>query len=197
MPLGLHNIHSTAHPRLALRQSRWNAQDLERFWAKVDRRGANDCWLWTASVTGTGSVKHGQFTYYEGRTQRHIKAHRLAWELVHGPIPDGLCICHHCDVARCCNVKHLFLGTQDDNLKDAARKGRLCGSHGPRTKAFTPAERLAIYLIPNHRGLSAELARQYGVSKTAITRIRHGRFVGAPCLEPVPFRQLPIAGEVA
>ncbi len=51
-------------------------------------------------------------------------AHRLAWVEVHGPIPDGLCVLHICDVRNCVNVEHLFLGTLADNNKDKARKGR-------------------------------------------------------------------------
>jgi len=58
---------------------------------------------------------------------RMSKAHRVAWELEHGQIPDGLCILHRCDNRPCCNVDHLFIGTVDDNNKDRAAKGRTRG----------------------------------------------------------------------
>lgn len=186
MSLGYHNIQKTPQEALALRYS---LVDVARFWAKVNKDGPapilqpalGPCWLWTASVTGSGKVNHGQFTLSRnGQPQVHLYAHRISWELAYGPIPDGLKICHHCDIPRCVRPAHLFLGTQADNLHDAARKGRIY-NHKPRTtRAFTPADRLAIYQLPYRRGLIVALARQYGVSKTAISLIRSGRFIGAP-----------------
>ena len=115
MSLGKHNIHPKTQGWLAPRQRcvSYSDETIGRFWAKVERRGTSECWLWTASVTGSQSVKHGQFTLpRDAGKARHIKAHRFAWELAHGPIPAGLFVCHHCDVARCCNPAHLFIGTQ-------------------------------------------------------------------------------------
>jgi hypothetical protein len=86
----------------------------ERFWSKVER--TDDCWLWTASlVGGYGRIK------VDGRGEY---AHRLSWEMSHGPVPDGLCVLHHCDVRRCVKPGHLFLGTRLDNNKDRDQKGR-------------------------------------------------------------------------
>lgn len=147
-----------------------------RFWTKVKKSEA--CWLWTASVTGGNRVQHGQVTLPRVcGYQPHIYAHRLSWMLAYGPIPEGLQVCHHCDVPRCVRPDHLFLGTQDDNLKDAARKGRF---HTPRTRTLTLADRLAIFHMPERRGVSFALALHYGVSTTCISLIRRGRFVGAP-----------------
>ena len=89
---------------------------MDRFWNKVDIRGSDDCWLWTAS-TRKG---YGQFHTTEGKKA----AHRVAWELIMGPIPAGRIIMHECDVRRCVNPAHLRLSYQRTNIRDSVRKGR-------------------------------------------------------------------------
>jgi hypothetical protein len=114
---------------------RWQVK-IGDFWAKVDRSGGPDaCWLWLGShqkKTGYGSVT------YHGKP---MLAHRVAWIITNGLIPDGLKACHTCDVRYplhdrtyrlCCNPAHIFLGTQNDNMQDMVAKGRSgnCGAPG-------------------------------------------------------------------
>lgn len=115
----------------------------DRFWEKVDRTGVG-CWLWLAALNLTG---YGVFNLGTGKG--NALAHRYAYELTHGPIPDGLFVCHHCDTPTCCNPAHLFLGTNSDNMQDASRKGRV--------------------VIPHHKGTAHKLAK---LTDDAVREIR-------------------------
>ncbi len=104
--------------------SQMKAEDIERFWSKVDRSGGpNACWLWTAHLTCKG---YGQFRV-AGRKGKVMRAHRVAYVLAKGVIPDDLLVCHDCpdgDNPACCNPAHLFVGTNVDNKLDWIKKGK-------------------------------------------------------------------------
>lgn len=93
---------------------------IEDFWAKVDVRGPDDCWLWTRGVSRSG---YGTINM----AGKVLSAHRVAYEAHHGvTLTHGreLIVCHRCDQPLCCNPAHLFLGTQKDNAQDRKAKGR-------------------------------------------------------------------------
>lgn len=130
--------------------------DEARFWAKVDKSGGSDaCWLWTASKN-----KHGYGHLKADGAM--IRAHRIAWAITNGQIPHdgsyhGICVCHKCDVKLCCNPSHLFLGTQQDNVKDRDAKRRTAS--GDKSGAHTHPESLARGNANGSRTMPERLAR--------------------------------------
>ena len=100
-----------------------------RFLNKV-KKCENGCWEWTA-----GKDKDGYGKYRKGR------AHRFAYELWKGPIPDGLYILHSCDNPPCVNPEHLEIGTNQDNVNDRQHKNRQAkgDNHGRYTRPETTA----------------------------------------------------------
>lgn len=97
------------------------ARTADSFWSLVDKTG--DCWTWLGAKTDRG---YGVIAV--GRKQH--RAHRLAWELTNGAIPDGMFVCHHCDNPSCVRPDHLFIGAPLDNTLDMVAKGR--HAHGDR-----------------------------------------------------------------
>lgn len=142
----------------------------QRFWAKVNRRGPEECWEWTASRYRFG---YGVI-YANGKMGR---SNRVAWELTNGPIPDGMEVCHRCDNPPCCNPTHLFLGTHQDNVRDCFGKGRMprAGERNGRSKLTWESvgqmrQRLAAGGITK-----SELARQFGVTHEQVANVVSGR----------------------
>jgi hypothetical protein len=122
------------------------------------------CWLWTLAVLEGG---YG-LAEVEGKT---VTAHRASYRAFHGDIPDGMHVCHRCDVRSCVNPAHLFLGTQAENMADAVSKGRsLQGSRNAAAK-ITEADVKAIREAP---GIFAVVAAKFGISRSQVQRIKAG-----------------------
>lgn len=125
---------------------------------RLGPKTASGCseWPWGRSKSGYGSA-------YDPDRKTNVRVHRKAWELEHGPIPDGMIVCHTCDNPACVNPDHLFLGTQTDNMHDMMSKGR-----GKRP-AVTAEQREVILTSP----LSArKLAAAMGLGRNQVNLIR-------------------------
>ena len=130
----------------------------KRFWAKVKK--AEGCWEWIGAKIPSG---YGQID--------KMPAHRVAWVLANGAIPNGMFVCHKCDNPSCVRVDHLFLGFPKDNTEDMLQKGR--HPHGEEIGT----NKLALSQIESIRSEYAagssqvSLAKKYGVGQPHISSI--------------------------
>lgn len=150
-----------------------DARDAVRFWAKVEVGGADECWPWLASTASGYGQFRAQLPGAAGR-HRNLKAHRVAFALSHGPIPDGLSVLHHCDNPICCNPAHIYAGTHKRNMEDAAKRGRL---HVPRPgrQLITDAQVDDMVELVRGGAKQCDVARRFGVSKTLVSLLLKGK----------------------
>ena len=138
----------------------------EKLDARTDKsRGPGGCWLWTAStIRGYGQIRNGHKT---------LKAHRVAYERAYGPVPDGMCVCHRCDVPACVNPAHLFLGTYADNNQDRSQKGRTARQRGEAHGMARLTEK-QIAEIRSATGTQRDIGLRFGISQSHVSNIRNG-----------------------
>jgi hypothetical protein len=141
----------------------WN-----RFAEKIRLNETTGCWEWTGK----------QDRYGYGKIKINAKwtlAHRVAYEMLAGPIPEGLCCLHRCDNPRCVNLDHLFLGTHLDNMKDCTLKGRRpSGERHYKAKLCESQVREIRKLVAGGMML-ARVAEAFGVTSSNVRYICSGR----------------------
>lgn len=98
---------------------------------KIERVPISGCWIYTGFLDPEG---YGKFM----EAGKQLRAHRYSYTLHKGNIPEGLFVCHTCDVPCCVNPDHLWLGTHDDNMKDKVKKGRSNGNRPLKEKYNKP-----------------------------------------------------------
>lgn len=147
-------------------------QQIELFWSKVAITSDDKCWLWLASKNNKGygqKMLNGQITL----------AHRIAWTLPNYIIPDGLFVLHSCDNPSCVNPKHLFIGTNQENMDDMVKKGRYIVRDRTNSKGEKNSKHklTALQVLEIRRCYEAnemntpQLAVKYGVNKSSIARV--------------------------
>lgn len=152
--------------------------DAERFWEKVDRRDADDCWPWlgTKSNNGYGTFSVGSRLSGDAR---NVSPHRYVCELVGRTFGPGQHALHHCDNKQCVNPSHIYVGTQADNARDFLERGTRKvpdqrGEKNPRAKLSASEATEIRRSSESLRSLSA----RFGVSKTHVSWIKHWKSWG-------------------
>jgi len=138
------------------------------FWKRVAPEALSGCWIWMGSLNhnGYGASK------INGKIQG---AHRVSYMLCVGSIPEGLCVCHKCDVSACVNPRHLFVGTQLENIQDRVRKrsGRWSGRGNHAAKLRGRIEEIVDRLDAGES--QGSIARDLKVAQTTIGQIALGK----------------------
>ncbi len=128
-----------------------------------------NCIEWDGSRQADG---YGQLTVQGSNgVWTTLRVHRLVWEIFHGPIPPGMCVCHHCDNPPCIRVDHLFLGTNADNVADRDAKGRQAWGERHARATLTAKQVLEIRAEYELGAPKGDLARQYGATLDCIRAI--------------------------
>lgn len=123
---------------------------------------SNGCWVWnlTPDKDGYGTLKY--------KNKSKFYAHRAAYELAIGPIPEGLLVLHKCDNRLCINPEHLYIGTHEDNMRDVRERNRRKGDKSGNRK-LTQEQVNEIRASKDNNGV---LGRRYGVSRKHVYRIK-------------------------
>ena len=154
------------------RQEGLTDADAIRFWSGAEITSADSCWVWKRK---TGKRGYGQTSVYQNRKSRTALAHRVAWQLTYGEIPEGMHVCHRCDNPSCVNPSHLFLGSPFVNVHDMITKGRrvlVRGESSPNSKLTIDQVR---WIRANSDRSTGELARQLAISRQSVRDVIAGR----------------------
>lgn len=142
---------------------------IDRFYKYIKKNEQTECWEWI----GANTRRYGIF--WDGK--RYGGAHRISYKYFVGEIKNKLQVCHSCDNSLCVNPKHLFLGTQSDNIKDCVSKGRLNRTErarGEKSGRAVLSEELAMYVLKSNKQ-TIELSKEIGISFSTLSSLRTGR----------------------
>lgn len=141
---------------------------VDRFWARLDRGDPSGCWPWPGHVSEWG---YGRLTVAGERWY----AHRYAWSLANGEIPEGLDICHSCNNPPCCNPAHLYLDTIAGNQTFMVEQGRSSRGEKRHNAKLDATKVVQIREMAAAHVSQYEIADHFGVSQQCIWCVVNGR----------------------
>ncbi|HLO78162.1 MAG TPA: HNH endonuclease [Magnetospirillum sp.] len=147
---------------------RYEGGGISKLMRYVEMIPFSTCWYWSAycDAKGYGRVRHNG---------EMLTAHRFSYEVHHGPIPEGMQVCHSCDVRSCVNPAHLFLGTQLDNIQDMVAKGRHSKGETHAHSKLTSEQVSAIRAKRLAGQQIKSIAEDYGIHNSQVSKICTGK----------------------
>lgn len=152
------------------------ASNEARFWSRVDKNGPKcrnlgRCWQWTGCLNRNG---YGLFNL---KAKKQTPAHRVAYEMVKGSIPEGLFILHKCDNPKCVRPSHLYAGTQQDNVQDAVNRRRFpSANRSPHAKLnFEKAAQIRIMYKSKSHTLE-QIGKMFGICGSHALAVGRGDY---------------------
>lgn len=151
-----------------------STKDIARFEKKINK--TEGCWLWIGELR----EGYGRFTIRCKGKNKHLRPHRVAYFLEHGPFDYNMLVCHHCDNPVCVNPEHLFLGTDKDNSDDKIKKDRHAyGQRLPQTKLKEADVLEIVRRCKNNKwkqnGRTKAVAAEFGICQDNVYAILNGR----------------------
>lgn len=150
----------------------FSPRNIEEFWIRVRLGMPDECWEWTDHRV----AKYGQ--YWCRDSQKKVRAHRFSVELSTGTrIKPGLVVRHSCDNPICVNPRHLIVGTQAENMRDMAERGRRKGIPNPYPGERSPNAKLTMEQVREIRSkhlagsTRKELEDEYGLTRTLVANV--------------------------
>lgn len=138
----------------------------EDVWEKIDIKNEDECWNWM------GGLRRGYGRFMI--EQKIYQSHRIVFKLIYGDIPDGMLVCHSCNNTSCCNPKHLYLGTQSENIKQMyrdCRNANHCGEKSGSAKLIGEDVLKIRLLYSTGEYSQKKIGEMFGVKQMAISRI--------------------------
>lgn len=127
------------------------------------------CWDWKKKSNRSNPYIEAK------RGGSKIPIHRFSWIKMNGSIPDGMCVLHICDNPRCSRPEHLFLGSNDDNIRDMIKKGRNAKGSKHGCAKLNEEKVIEIKKLLSIGVTCSRIAKEYEMSSSTIKRIKNGK----------------------